>query len=77
MDGSDLAIEGFSEEFVRISVGERSAFYRQAEGRALNLAKSERDAAIYVEAGWFSEANAVTLTDGQSEAAFIPVPPPE
>jgi hypothetical protein len=27
-----------------------------------------------MEAGWFSEANCVTLTNGEREAVFVPAP---
>jgi hypothetical protein len=71
-DGSDLAIAGIEGTHVRISDGKRSALYEQLEGEPLDLSKAEIVPA-YVEAGWFTEANCVTLTDGEYTAVFVPV----
>jgi hypothetical protein len=72
MDGSDLRIEAVDDDgTVRITDGVRSADYtaypEEPLGNDLRIVPS------YVETGWFTEAHAVTLTDGTRKVVYVPV----
>ncbi|WEX10262.1 hypothetical protein [Chelativorans sp. AA-79] len=72
MEGDDLMIAAVTPEgAVVITDGERSAHYVPHQAEALKGTKL-RIVPKYVEAGWFSEANVVTLTDGAREALYVP-----
>jgi len=69
MDGTDLSILYVDGSEVVISDGERSAVYVPRDEA---LSGSLSIVPHYVEAGWFSEANAVTLTNGIETAIYLP-----
>ena len=72
MDGTDLrlAARPQSADAVRITDGERTwtyvPFKRALKDKSTNIVPG------YVEAGWYSEARSVTLTDGRDEAVYVP-----
>jgi len=75
MDGSDLIIVDVRPSgAVIITDKERAAAYVPLEGDPLK-GTSVKVVPKYVEAGWFSEANCVLLTDGEREVLYIPEPP--
>lgn len=70
-DGSDLSIaKVHSNGDVSITDGERTVAYKALEGEPLHGNLSIVPA--YVEAGWFTEANTITLSDGIRQAVYIP-----
>lgn len=76
MDGSDLRIVGRGAKGEAIITdGERVAPYEPMEGQP-PLDGELRIVPAYVEAGWFTEANCVTLTDGERRAVYVPVGQP-
>ena len=73
MDGSDLQIISIEKDGnVVIGDGERTALYEPTKGNT-PIGASVSISPAYVEAGWFSEANCITLTDGQRKAVYVPV----
>jgi hypothetical protein len=78
MNGVDLRIvEVGAEGEVTITDGERTAVYRPIEGEPLEP-ENLRIFPAYVEAGFFSEANCVTLIDIEGrKVIYVPVRKPE
>ena len=75
MDGRNFAIGAVADDgSVVISDGERAAAYVFSHGNQLDMANL-RILPRYIEAGWFGEAQVVTLTDGKGRAVFVPVRP--
>ena len=73
MDGRNFALGAVAEDgSVVISDGERAAAYAFSRGDQLDMTKLQL-LPHYIEAGWFCEAQAVTLTDGAGQAVFVPV----
>ena len=73
MDGRNFAIGAVADDgSVVISDGERAAAYAFSHGNQLDMAKLQI-LPHYIEAGWFCEAQVVTLTDGVGQAVFVPV----
>jgi hypothetical protein len=56
---------------VLIGDGEGSAIYRPMDGEPLEGTELQI-VPSYVEAGWYSEANVITLTDVQRTAKYTP-----
>lgn len=70
-EGGGLSIiEVYDDGAVLITDGERWAFYVPMEGAP--LAGTLTIVPKYVEAGWFSEANCVTLSDGERTKLYVP-----
>jgi hypothetical protein len=74
MNGADLRIvEVGAGGEVMITDGERNAVYKPMDGQLLE-SESLRIFPAYVEAGYFSEANCVTLIDIEGrKAVYVPV----
>jgi hypothetical protein len=71
MDGNNLTIEAVEDDgTVRITDGERTADYTSYPEEPLE--GKLRIVPAYVEAGWFTEANAVTLTNGARTVVYVP-----
>ena len=75
MDGRDFAIGAVGDDgSVVISDGERAAAYVFSRGDPLDMTKLQL-LPHSLEAGWFCEAQAITLTDGKGQAVFVPLRP--
>jgi len=75
MEGDDLiVVEVRPSGAVIITDKERAAAYVPLEGEPLK-GSFVKIVPKYVEAGWFSEANCVLLTDGEREVLYVPEEP--
>jgi hypothetical protein len=69
---SDLRVVDMQGDLVIITDGERTTSYVRFSGPELVGKDWRIRPSAGVEAGWFSEANAVTLSEGEREAVFVP-----
>ncbi len=73
MEGDDLTVADVrSDGLVIVTDGERSAPYTPLQGEPLE-GSDLKIVPRYVEAGAFTEANCVSLTDGRRIAVYVPV----
>ena len=70
--GDDLSTEVCPDGSVIVTDGQRSPVYGPTDGKPLEGEKIHI-VASYVEAGWFSEANVIKLSDGHRAATYIPI----
>jgi hypothetical protein len=72
MDGHNFKIVGVEDRVVLISDGTRTARYRPVAESELDMSSVSAKVELF-EAGMFCEALGLRLTDGEHEAAYVPV----